>query len=451
MNPTSVQQINEWRAAKSETVHLEFKEARNQFDYDDLLRYCVAIGNEGGGVLLLGIKDKPPRQVVGTSTYRNINKITEQLLNKLRFRVDVEEVNHPDGRVVVFHIPSRPSQHPVSVDGAYYMRSGESLVAMTPEQLKKIFSEPSAERNGTSAPNSNKRQLGVALLILACVAAIGVIGYRFSRLTPNLQSDSRSAKGDLGNSGSTTTPTTEPEKSKSDKTGPSGPKLTGPRAKSPSTESAKTAESKPSNTQPPNKLRPDNSQGNPAQQPSGGQPPLTKPQTFRERVVQKNKNSPAGDRERLANAFYDFSESLEEGRTLMYKGFNEAAAIGAEGAGIAKDLQTHIVKLRELTASAKEYGKSNAALRTKWDYYREQTQYVFEDNPDNLGWGKLANAFDSYANHLETWGVIQNKDDQRVLNILAEDRTQFEAMLTEFSSFYQGCKTRLEEMKASIQ
>ncbi len=220
----------------------------------------------------------------------------------------------------------------------------------------------------------------------------------------------------------------------------------GVRNSMPSKQSSAIATSKSSQTQSGNKENPDISQPNAA---APGLVPA--PQNFKDRVVQRNKNSPAGDRERLANAFYEFSQSLEEGRALMYKGFNEAAAIGAEGAGIAKDLQTHITKLRELAASAKEYGKSNMALRTKWDYYPEQTQYVFGDNPDNLGWGKLVNAFESYAFHLETWGAILNKDDQRVLSMLAEDRSQFETALNEFSLFYRGCKARLEEMKTSIQ
>lgn len=76
---------------------------------------------------------------------------------------------------------------------------------------------------------------------------------------------------------------------------------------------------------------------------------------------------------------------------------------------------------------------------------------MFGDNPDNLGWGKLANAFDGYAYHLETWGAIQNKDDQRVRNMLPEYKTQFEQMLGEYSSFNGGCETRLQQMKDSIQ
>ncbi len=146
---TTSEQIDAWRAADSETEHLEFKEAKNQFDFNTLTEYCVALANEGGGRLLLGIANKPPRPVVGTKAFLNVVKITEDLLNKLHFRVDVEAVQHPDGRVLVFHIPSRPIRHPYHVGGSYYMRSGQSLVAMTPDQLKQIFYEQLAVIDGS--------------------------------------------------------------------------------------------------------------------------------------------------------------------------------------------------------------------------------------------------------------------------------------------------------------
>jgi predicted HTH transcriptional regulator len=87
------------------------------------------------------VTDKRPRKVVGTNAFRNQNKITNQILDKLHFRVDVEEVLHKSGRVLVFHIPSRPQGTPCNVDGAYLMRSGESLVPMTPDCLRAIFDE----------------------------------------------------------------------------------------------------------------------------------------------------------------------------------------------------------------------------------------------------------------------------------------------------------------------
>lgn len=140
-NQTTAEQIDAWRAAGSENERLEFKEAKNQFDFQDLLAYCVALANERGGVLLLGVAHKPPRPVVGTKAFSNVVKTTAALFNNLRFRVDVEAVQHPDGRVLVFHIPPRPIGHPYHLEGRYLMRSGESLVAMSPDQLKQIFDE----------------------------------------------------------------------------------------------------------------------------------------------------------------------------------------------------------------------------------------------------------------------------------------------------------------------
>jgi predicted HTH transcriptional regulator len=60
--PSSIEQIDAWRNAPSETQHLEFKEARTQFEHSQLREYRVAFANEGGGHLLLGITDAPPRE-----------------------------------------------------------------------------------------------------------------------------------------------------------------------------------------------------------------------------------------------------------------------------------------------------------------------------------------------------------------------------------------------------
>ena len=141
MMTTTPEQIDKWRQSPSEHERLEFKEAKNQFDKRTLYKYCVAMANEGGGHLVLGVADMPPRRVVGTSTFDNPVKFTYQLLQAVGFRIDIEEVRHPDGRVVVFHIPSRPRGTAYALDGAYFMRSGESLVPMSDDQLRRIFAE----------------------------------------------------------------------------------------------------------------------------------------------------------------------------------------------------------------------------------------------------------------------------------------------------------------------
>jgi len=139
--PTTPEQIDLWRSVPKEYQQLEFKEAKLQYDTGKLRDYCVAIANEGGGQLLLGIANKPPRPITGTQAFPDTNAIAEKLFAWLGFRVDVESVHHPDGRVVVFHIPSRPRGTAYSHDGKYLMRSGEELVPMSEDRLRAIFAE----------------------------------------------------------------------------------------------------------------------------------------------------------------------------------------------------------------------------------------------------------------------------------------------------------------------
>lgn len=138
---TTPEQIDLWRRAPTEHQRVEFKEARTQFDNHKLYEYCVAIANEDGGYLVLGVADRPPRPVVGTQAFREPVAMAEKLFQSVGFRVDIEEVVHPDGRVLVFHIPSRPRGTAYHLDGKYLMRSGESLVPMSEDQLRRIFAE----------------------------------------------------------------------------------------------------------------------------------------------------------------------------------------------------------------------------------------------------------------------------------------------------------------------
>jgi ATP-dependent DNA helicase RecG len=128
-------------ALPRETEGLEFKEARNQYDLTRLYRYCVAIANDGGGRLILGVSDARPRRVIGTQAFRNPNDVQSRILDKLEFRVSVEEVAHPDGRLVIFHIPRRPTGTAYQIEGAYLMRCGEDTVPMTEDRLRAIFDE----------------------------------------------------------------------------------------------------------------------------------------------------------------------------------------------------------------------------------------------------------------------------------------------------------------------
>lgn len=128
-------------AAPREQEQLEFKEAKQQFDTTKLIRYCVALANEGGGLLVLGVSDRPPRKVVGTQAFGDFGGIKARIVEALRIRVEIEEVAHPDGRVLVFVVPSRPAGTALSFEGAYLMRAGEELRPMTEDMLRRIFDE----------------------------------------------------------------------------------------------------------------------------------------------------------------------------------------------------------------------------------------------------------------------------------------------------------------------
>lgn len=135
-----LERVNQLLHAK-EDEHLECKEAKNRFDFEKLVNYCAALANEGGGQMLLGVTDKPPRRVVGTQAFMELERTKAGLIERLRLRIEANDISHPDGRVILFDIPARPLGMPISYKGAYWMRGGEDLAPMTPDRLKQIFDE----------------------------------------------------------------------------------------------------------------------------------------------------------------------------------------------------------------------------------------------------------------------------------------------------------------------
>jgi ATP-dependent DNA helicase RecG len=150
----SPEQVEAWLNAK-EDEHVEFKSAATQFDSRKLTDYCVGLANERGGYLVLGISPKIPRQVVGTRAYQDdLGKPKREILERLRVRIEAEELVHDGRRIVVFTIPSRPVGMPMQHDGRYLMRSGGSLVAMTPEMFKSIFAEAGPDFSAEICPGA---------------------------------------------------------------------------------------------------------------------------------------------------------------------------------------------------------------------------------------------------------------------------------------------------------
>lgn len=138
--PATDEKLAAWLDTK-EDEHLEFKEAKERFDFENLIKYCVALANEGGGHMIFGVTDKRPRKVVGTKAFANLERTKAGLLERLHLRISMEEIHHPQGRIIVVEVPPRPIGMAMQYKGAYWMRGGEDLVPMTPDLLKRIFDE----------------------------------------------------------------------------------------------------------------------------------------------------------------------------------------------------------------------------------------------------------------------------------------------------------------------
>jgi ATP-dependent DNA helicase RecG len=80
---STIGELERWMSAR-EDEHLELKEAKQ---HDD----CIALANEGGGKLVLGVRDGMPRRVVGTSAFVLLSEVKGRPLDKAKLRVDAEE------------------------------------------------------------------------------------------------------------------------------------------------------------------------------------------------------------------------------------------------------------------------------------------------------------------------------------------------------------------------
>lgn len=139
----------------SENEVLEFKEAKNGYDFTKLGKYFSALSNEANlkrrsaAWLVFGVKDN--RQVVGSnfrSSRKDLNSLKEEVANKTTNRitfVEIHEVQHVDGRVVLFEVPAAPKGLPIAFDGHYYGRDGEALSPLNLEEIERIRAQVGTE------------------------------------------------------------------------------------------------------------------------------------------------------------------------------------------------------------------------------------------------------------------------------------------------------------------
>lgn len=156
--PTSVAQLHQW-LLEPEGQRLEFKEAKQRYDFEKLLKYCVALANEGGGTMVLGVTDKRPRRIVGTQAFEDPGRTEAGLHQRLGHRIPVEELRLPEGRVLVVHVPPRLPGTAWNVDGSYFKRAGDDLAALADHELCAMFAEGGPDFSAQPCPGATLADL----------------------------------------------------------------------------------------------------------------------------------------------------------------------------------------------------------------------------------------------------------------------------------------------------
>lgn len=151
-------EIIELLSTKSENENLEFKELKNTVSImgnkgkqrNCLLAYIVAIANEGGGKLILGVRNAINsktniRDIVGTSAIPDIQQAKSAIYDYLKCRIDIKEYIIDKKRIVIINIPSRPVGIVYEFYGIPLMRIGERLEKMDQKTFVSILMEGSPD------------------------------------------------------------------------------------------------------------------------------------------------------------------------------------------------------------------------------------------------------------------------------------------------------------------
>jgi ATP-dependent DNA helicase RecG len=132
----------------AETEIVEFKEAKNGYDFDKIGKYFSALSNEANlkgrscAWLIFGVN---PKHIIIGSQYRPNRKDLDSLKKEIGDKttqnisfIEIHELQTPEGRVIMFQIPAAPQGIPVAYEGFYYGRLNESLVALNIEKIDRI-------------------------------------------------------------------------------------------------------------------------------------------------------------------------------------------------------------------------------------------------------------------------------------------------------------------------
>jgi ATP-dependent DNA helicase RecG len=107
-----------------------------------ILGYVIAICNELGGYLVIGMTDNYPHEVIGTNqNLGTIGELESNIYRDTEIRPTIYELYESERRVLVIEIPSRPAGRVFKYEDVALMRVGEELKPMSDEIYLKIINE----------------------------------------------------------------------------------------------------------------------------------------------------------------------------------------------------------------------------------------------------------------------------------------------------------------------
>jgi ATP-dependent DNA helicase RecG len=146
-------------AAPSEDEGLEFKLAAQSFRKERICEYVSAIANSGGGSLILGVSDAPPRKFVGTQAFANLAGLRDHVYTAMRWKIETREFA-PDGkRILVISTNAAPRGRPVAFNEKFFQRTGGSLRAMGADDLRIALSGASLDFSSDLCPGAGLSDL----------------------------------------------------------------------------------------------------------------------------------------------------------------------------------------------------------------------------------------------------------------------------------------------------
>lgn len=131
-----------------EGEHIQFKEGKNRFDFEEAAKCCCALANDGGGKLVLGITDKRPRRVVGSNSFEQPERTRMGLIEKLKVNIDFQVFDYDGKRILVFDVKGRPIGLPIQHKGVAWIYEGDTLKPMSEDMRRSIYEEIGIDFSG---------------------------------------------------------------------------------------------------------------------------------------------------------------------------------------------------------------------------------------------------------------------------------------------------------------